>query len=88
MTKCPIILTIKEIKAVIKEAAKAYPLFVRILHETNTIAIGKAVLREKEHRVALRAYHRGLVMHQLKYLDEIRPMDENKWNRYASENRC
>jgi DNA end-binding protein Ku len=25
---------------------------------------------------ALRAYQRGLVMHQLKYLDEIRPMDE------------
>jgi DNA end-binding protein Ku len=26
--------------------------------------------------VALRAYQRGLVMHQLKYFDEIRPMDE------------
>ena len=26
--------------------------------------------------MALRAYQRGLVMHQLKYLDEIRPMDE------------
>jgi DNA end-binding protein Ku len=26
--------------------------------------------------VALRAYQRGLVMHQLRYLDEIRPMDE------------
>jgi DNA end-binding protein Ku len=34
------------------------------------------VLREKEHLVALRAYQRGLVMHQLRYLDEIRPMDE------------
>jgi DNA end-binding protein Ku len=34
------------------------------------------VLREKEHVIALRAYQRGLVMHQLKYLDEIRPMDE------------
>jgi DNA end-binding protein Ku len=34
------------------------------------------VLREKERLVALRAYQRGLVMHQLKYLDEIRPMDE------------
>jgi non-homologous end joining protein Ku len=31
---------------------------------------------EKEHLVALRAYQRGLVMHQLRYLDEIRPMDE------------
>ena len=34
------------------------------------------MLREKEYVIALRAYQRGLVMHQLKYLDEIRPMDE------------
>jgi DNA end-binding protein Ku len=56
--------------------AKAYSLFVKILNETKKIAIGKVVLREKEHLVALRAYQRGLVMHQLKYLDEMRPMDE------------
>jgi DNA end-binding protein Ku len=47
-----------------------------MLNETNKVAVGKVVLREKEHVVALRAYQRGLVMHQLKYLDEIRPMDE------------
>jgi DNA end-binding protein Ku len=57
-------------------SVKAYSLFVRILNETKKIAIGKVVLREKEQLVALRAYQRGLVMHQLKYLDEIRPMDE------------
>src|SRR5919106_5867270 len=56
--------------------SKAYSLFVKILNETDKVAIGKVVLREKEHLVALRAYQRGLVMHQLKYLDEIRPMDE------------
>jgi DNA end-binding protein Ku len=55
---------------------KAYSLFVKILHETNKVAIGKVVLRDKEHLVALRAYQRGLVMHQLRYLDEIKPMDE------------
>src|ERR671923_1744847 len=55
---------------------KAYSLFVKILNETNKVAIAKVVLREKEQLVALRAYQRGLVMHQLKYLDEIRPMDE------------
>jgi DNA end-binding protein Ku len=60
----------------IESAAKAYSLFVKILHETKKIAIGKVVLRDKEHLVALRAYQRGLVMHQLKYLDETRPMDE------------
>jgi DNA end-binding protein Ku len=59
-----------------ESANKAYSLFVKILNETKKIAIGKVVLRDKEHLVALRAYQRGLVMHQLKYLDEIRPMDE------------
>jgi DNA end-binding protein Ku len=59
-----------------ESSSKAYSLFVKILNETNKVAIGKVVLREKEHLVALRAYQRGLVMHQLKYLDEIRPMDE------------
>ncbi len=56
--------------------AKAYSLFVKILNETKKVAIGKVVLRDKEQLVALRAYQRGLAMHQLKYLDEIRPMDE------------
>jgi DNA end-binding protein Ku len=55
---------------------ETYSLFVKILNETKKIAIGKVVLREKEQLVALRAYQRGLVMHQLRYLDEIRPMDE------------
>jgi DNA end-binding protein Ku len=52
---------------------KAYSRFVKTLNETKKIAIGKVVLREKEHLVALRAYQRGLVIHRLKYLDEIRP---------------
>ena len=56
--------------------SKAYSLFIKILNETNKVAIGKVVLRDKEHLVALRSYQRGLVMHQLKYLDEIKPMDE------------
>ena len=57
-------------------AARAYSLLIKILHDTGKIAIGKVVLREREQLVALRAYQRGLVMHQLKYLDEIRPMNE------------
>ena len=38
---------------------RAYSLFVKILNETKKIAIGKVVLRDKEHLVALRAYQRG-----------------------------
>src|ERR671921_1896153 len=63
-------------KKKVEAATRAYSLLVKILNETNKVAIGNVVLREKEHLVALRAYQRGLVMHQLKYLDEIRPMDE------------
>jgi DNA end-binding protein Ku len=63
-------------KKKVEAATRAYSLLVKILNETNKVAIGKVVLGEKEHLVALRAYQRGLVMHQLKYLDEIRPMDE------------
>ena len=57
-------------------ADKAYSLLVKILSESNKIAIGKVVLKDKEHIVALRAYQRGIVMHLLHYLDEIRPVDE------------
>jgi len=49
---------------------------MNILKDTNKIAIGKVVLKDKEHLVALRPYQRAIVMHQLKYLDEIKPMDE------------
>jgi DNA end-binding protein Ku len=63
-------------KKKVEAATRAYSLLVKILNETNKVAIGKVVLREKEYVIALRAYQRGLVMHQLKYLDEIRPMDE------------
>ena len=47
-------------------SSKAYSLFVKILNETNKVAIGKVVLREKEHVIALRAYQRGLVMEWMK----------------------
>jgi DNA end-binding protein Ku len=55
---------------------KAYTLFAKVISETNKIAIGKVVLKDREHLVALRAYQRGIVMHQLRYIDEIKPVDE------------
>jgi DNA end-binding protein Ku len=55
---------------------KAYSLLVKILSDTKKIAIGKIILRDKENIVALRPYQRGMVMHVLKYLDEIRPTDD------------
>jgi DNA end-binding protein Ku len=61
-----------------KTPDKAYLLLVSILKNTNKVAIGKVVLREREQLVALRAFQRGIIMHVLHYLDEIRPMDEIK----------
>jgi DNA end-binding protein Ku len=61
-----------------KTPDKAYLLISSILKSTRKVAIGKVVLRDKEQLVALRAYQRGLVMHVLHYLDEIKPMDEIK----------
>jgi Ku protein, prokaryotic len=55
---------------------KAYTLFAKVIDETNKIAIGKVVLKDKEHLVALRAYQRGMIMHQLRYIDEIKPVNE------------
>ena len=55
---------------------KAYHLFVISLKETNKIAIGKVVLKEKEHLVGIRPYQKGLLMHQLMYQEDITPIDE------------
>ncbi|MER5175404.1 MAG: Ku protein [Candidatus Nitrosocosmicus sp.] len=55
---------------------KAYILFVNTIRETDKIAIGKVVLKDKEHLVAIRSYQKGLIMHQLMYQEEIKPIDE------------
>jgi DNA end-binding protein Ku len=56
---------------------KSYSLLVKVLNENKKAAIGKVVLRgEKEHLVAIRANQKGLVMHTLHYIDEIRPVEE------------
>jgi DNA end-binding protein Ku len=55
---------------------KAYSLLVKVLHDMKKAAIGKVVLRgEKERLVAIRAYQRGLVLHTLHYLNEIKPLE-------------
>jgi DNA end-binding protein Ku len=55
---------------------KAYSLLVKVLTETKKIALGKIVLKDKEHVVALRPYQRVIVMHLLLYIDDIRLVDE------------
>jgi DNA end-binding protein Ku len=55
---------------------KAFALLVKILNENNLVAIGKVVLKDRENVIALRPYQRGIVMHVLNYLDDMKPVDE------------
>jgi DNA end-binding protein Ku len=55
---------------------KPYSLFVEALRLANKAAIGKVVLKNKEYLVALRPYKKGLVMHVLYYLGEIRDIEK------------
>jgi DNA end-binding protein Ku len=56
---------------------KAYSLLVKVLHDMKKAAIGKVVLRsERERLVAIRAYQRGLVLHTLHYISEIKPLED------------
>ena len=63
-------------KVLYQSSTKAYRLLVSSLKETDKIAIGKFVLKDREHLVAIRPYQRGMVMHQLMYQEEITPIDE------------
>jgi len=55
---------------------KPYSLFVEALRLSNKAAIGRVVLRNKEYLVALRPYKKGLVMHVLYYLGEVRDIEK------------
>ena len=55
---------------------KAYSLFVEALRLANKAAIGKVVMRNKEYVVAIRPFKKGLVMHVLYYLGEVRKIEE------------
>lgn len=52
--------------------AKAFQLLQEALASAGRVGIGKVVLREKEHLVAVRPYGNTLVMEVLYYPDEIR----------------
>jgi DNA end-binding protein Ku len=66
----------KQKESIVSASTRAYKLFVNSLKETDKIAIGKVVLKDREHLVAIRPYQRGLIMHQLMYQEEITPIDE------------
>ncbi len=51
---------------------KAFLLLVEALEGAGRVAVGKVVLREKEHLVTLRPYQGAMVMSTLYYADEVR----------------
>ncbi|HDJ96510.1 MAG TPA: Ku protein [Candidatus Aenigmarchaeota archaeon] len=55
---------------------KAYSLFAEALRLANKAAIGRVVMRNKEYVVAIRPFKKGLVMHVLYYIGEVRNIDE------------
>ena len=66
----------KQKESIVSASTRAYKLFVNSLKETDKIAIGKVVLKDREHLVAIRPYQRGLIMHQLMYQEDITSIDE------------
>ena len=59
-----------------KGGSKAYWLFAEVLKETGRVALAKYAARGKQYLVMVWAVDDGLVMQQLLYADEIRPMSE------------
>ncbi|MEM7826140.1 MAG: Ku protein [Candidatus Aenigmatarchaeota archaeon] len=55
---------------------KPYSLLVEALRLANKAAIGKIVLKNKEYLVCLRPFRKGLVMHLLYFLREIKDIEE------------
>ncbi len=59
-----------------KPKEKAYFLFKEVLQSTAKVALGRFVMREKEHTCMIGAYKLGLVLTTLNYAYEIRDINE------------
>lgn len=59
-------------------AEKSFSLLHEALAKSKKAAVAKIVLREKEHLVVIRPYQTGILLQQLKFAHEIRPMSSLK----------
>jgi len=55
-----------------EESKKPYFLLMEALQANNKVAVGRVVMHEREHIVALRPYENSILMETLHYADEIR----------------
>lgn len=59
-----------------KRSAKAYALLRDALAGSQKVAIARYVFKEKEHIAAIKPEDKGLILHQLRYQDELRENTE------------
>jgi DNA end-binding protein Ku len=59
-----------------KGGAKAYALLSKVMQETGRVALARYAARGKQYLVMLRPIDGGIVMQQLLYADEVRPIAE------------
>ena len=59
-----------------KGGAKAYALLSKVMQETGRVALARYAARGKQYLVMLRPVEGGIVMQQLLYADEVRPIAE------------
>ncbi|MEP6995081.1 MAG: Ku protein [Acidobacteriota bacterium] len=59
-----------------KGGAKAYALLSKVMQETGRVALARYAARGKQYLVMLRPVDGGVVMQQLLYADEVRPISE------------
>lgn len=57
-------------------AAKTYGLLSETLKQSNMLAVGKVVLRDREIPLLLAPYDKGIVMYRLRYPNEVRDINE------------
>jgi DNA end-binding protein Ku len=57
-------------------AEKPYALLTKALESSDRVAVGRFVLRTKEHLAALRALDRALALQTMLFADELVPVDE------------
>jgi DNA end-binding protein Ku len=59
-----------------KGGQRAFQLFREALEDVDLVGIASYAARGKQYVVMLRPYKEGLVMHQLRYADEVKPWSE------------
>jgi DNA end-binding protein Ku len=57
-------------------AAKTYGLLMETLKQSNMVAVGKVVLRDREIPLLLAPFQKGVVMYRLRYPEEVRSISE------------